>query len=32
LIYELSELEFNIKKNGNNSIYLVSDYILDQAS
>ncbi len=32
LITELSELELNIKKNINNSIYLVTDYILELAS
>ena len=32
LIYKMSELELLIKKNLNNSINLVSDFILDQAS
>ena len=32
LIYKLNELELIIKKNVNNSINLVSDFILDQAS
>ncbi len=32
LIYELRELELNIKKNVNNSINLITDYILDRAS
>ena len=32
LIYKMSELELLIKKNLNNSINLVSDFILDQAT
>ena len=31
LIYELSEIEFKIKKNLNNSIYLVTNFILEKA-
>ena len=32
LIYRLNELELNIKKNINNSIHLVCDFILEQSS
>ena len=32
LIYKISELELNIKKNINNSIHLICDFILEQAS
>ena len=32
LIYSLSELELQIKKNINNSIYLITDFILHQSS
>ncbi len=32
LIYKLNELELNIKKNINNSIYLICDFILEQTS
>jgi len=32
LIYKLNELELNIKKNINNSIHLVCDFILEQSS
>ena len=32
LIYKISELELLLKKNINNSINLVNDFILDQAS
>ena len=32
LIYKLNELELNIKKNINNSIYLICDFILEQSS
>ena len=32
LIYRISELELNIKKNINNSIHLIYDFILEQAS
>ena len=32
LIYELSELELQIKKNINNSINLIVDFLLDQSS
>ena len=31
LIYELSQLELNIKKNLNNSIYLTTDFILERS-
>ena len=32
LIYKLNELEFLVKKNINNSIYLITDFILNQVS
>ena len=32
LIYKLNELELLIKKNMNNSVNLITDFILDQAS
>ena len=32
LIYKINELELLLKKNINNSIYMVNDFILDQAS
>jgi DNA polymerase-3 subunit delta len=32
LIYKLNELEFLVKKNINNSIYLITDFILDQVT
>ncbi len=32
LIYKLNELELNIKKNVNNSIHLICDFILEQSS
>ncbi|MDC3186613.1 DNA polymerase III subunit delta, partial [Candidatus Pelagibacter sp.] len=32
LIYKLNELEFLVKKNINNSIYLITDFILSQVS
>ena len=32
LIYKLSELEFYIKKNINNSLKLITDFILNQSS
>ena len=32
LIYKLNEIELLIKKNINNSINLITDFILDQAS
>ncbi len=32
LIYNLSELELNIKKNLNNSVNLITDFVLEQAS
>ena len=32
LIYKLNELELNIKKNINNSIHLICDFILEQSS
>ena len=32
LIYKLNELELNIKKNMNNSIHLICDFILEQSS
>ena len=32
LIYKLTETELQIKKNINNSINLITDFILDQAS
>ena len=32
LIYKLNEIELNIKKNINNSVNLLSDFLLDQAS
>ena len=32
LIYKLNDIELNIKKNINNSVNLVSDFLLEQAS
>ena len=32
LIYKLGEIELLVKKNINNSINLITDFILDQAS
>ena len=32
LIFKLNELELNIKKNVNNSIHLICDFILEQSS
>ena len=32
LIYKLNEIEFQIKKNINNSINLITDFILEQSS
>ena len=32
LIYNLNEIEFQIKKNINNSIALITDFILEQSS
>ena len=32
LIYKLNNIELNLKKNINNSVNLVSDFLLEQAS